>query len=367
MQKFYCYTIPVLFAALLATLSHPIKSLLSGDEYCRENQTNQPRLLSTPYNESYVLATYTVKPKGHDCSEFFGELFVCVESVDDVRIESAVEIENDSIVSYVGCQRNAPWNLDYISHRDRVSTRGEYPYDDPLPPTKVYVLDTDVEVSHPEFEGRARIGKQILTGTNGHGTHVAGIIAGKRYGVNKNARIISVQVLDGSGRGAWSAIIKGLEWVAEQEKGIVNMSIGGGYSPTVNRVVELMASKGWQLVIAAGNESQDACNTSPASANGVVTAAAANSEDRLAGFSNFGKCVDVVAPGVDILSAYTGKQYAYMSGTSMAAPHLAGLWSLQPWLSTSEFIAKSSSGIIKGQRYGTPDRYSLWLPVCATC
>ena len=215
----------------------------------------------------------------------------------------------------------------------------------------VYVLDGGVFVKHPEFEGRARWGTKTRSrwsdaDDDGHGTHCAGTIASRAYGVAKKAKITSVKVLGKSG-GSSSAFIAGLEWTLKDAnnlrlqaleeykitgrmsfKGaVISASLGGPKSraeiDTVNKIVK----RGVHMTVAAGNDHKDACRESPAAAKMPITVGASSKEDRFASFSNHGRCVDVIAPGVDILSCghTMRKLKATMDGTSMATPHVAGL------------------------------------------
>jgi len=168
---------------------------------------------------------------------------------------------------------------------------------------------------------------------NGHGTHVAGTIASAKYGLAKRARILGVKVLNAQGSGLYSRIISAIDFVvrtARRGKSVVNLSLAGQYSRALNDVMRAARQRGIVVVVAAGNEHQNACNLSPASSIHVVTVGATDRNDRSANFSNFGKCVDVFAPGVDIVSLgiRNNDGSAIMSGTSMASPHVAGIVAL---------------------------------------
>ncbi|CAG8610409.1 11256_t:CDS:2 [Paraglomus brasilianum] len=246
-------------------------------------------------------------------------------------------------------QQGAPWNLARTSHRDRLvlATYNKYYYDATAGKgVTAYVLDTGVFVNHTDFGGRARWGANFARGQpdadiSGHGTHVAAIIAGTRFGVAKKAQIVAVKVLGERG-GSNMAVIKGIEWavkdhrkaVAEAKRtgkvhkgSIINMSLGGGKSNALNKAANDAVDAGAVVVVAAGNSNADACKFSPAGAQKVITVAASTIEDTRAWFSNWGICVDLFAPGRDILSAWIGSPIAtrVLSGTSMATPHVAGL------------------------------------------
>jgi len=202
----------------------------------------------------------------------------------------------------------------------------------------VYVLDTGVRITHEEFGGTAEWGANFAGGANqdanGHGTHCAGTIAGKTYGLAKSAKIIAVKVLGDSGSGSYSGIISGVEWAAKNGKGVANMSLGGGYSAALNAAVNEAAKEGVIFANAAGNSNANSCSFSPASAEDGVCVGSTELASRLgsqtdsrSSFSNYGPCNHIFAPGSSIVSAYAGSdsRYATLSGTSMAAPHVAGV------------------------------------------
>ncbi|MER6202945.1 S8 family serine peptidase [Streptomyces sp. NPDC001586] len=200
-----------------------------------------------------------------------------------------------------------------------------------------YILDTGIDYNHTEFGGpdatRATFGFDAIgDGRNGqdcqgHGTHVAGTVAGKTYGIASKASLVSVRVLGCDGKGEWSGIIAGLDWVAKNAKqpAVLNGSLGGDRSTAVNEAADAVTDAGVLPVIAAGNSAKDACNISPASASKVVTVAASNRYDEETDFSNYGTCVTLYAPGQAIVSAKLGGGSVALDGTSMAAPHAAGV------------------------------------------
>jgi subtilisin family serine protease len=167
---------------------------------------------------------------------------------------------------------------------------------------------------------------------NGHGTHVAGTVGSTTYGVAKGVTLIAVRVLDCSGNGSNSGVIAGMDWVTNNhvKPAVANLSLGGGFSQAVNDAAARMTNAGVSLVVAAGNESQNACNVSPASAASAVTVGATTSSDARASFSNYGSCLDIFAPGNNITSTWIGSTTATntIGGTSMASPHVAGVAAL---------------------------------------
>lgn len=279
-------------------------------------------------------------------------------AIDLSKHPDVLYIEEDAIVSIPKpvddhgnekvsrAQKGAPWGLARTSHREwdaqDEKLRSTYLYrKGDGKGVDVYVVDTGVYTQHPEFEGRASLGKSFVTSPNGepsdatdengHGTHVAGTIGSKTYGIAKKANIIAVRVLDANGMGSLSDVISGVGWVAKEHlkntdrKAVINMSLGGGRSPTLDRAVNGAVASGVHVVVAAGNESADACGASPAAADEVTTVGATSVDDELAFFSNYGKCVDILAPGHQILSTWLDNGTKIISGTSMASPHVAGI------------------------------------------
>ena len=240
-------------------------------------------------------------------------------------------------------QKNAEWNLVRMNERER-SLDGLYQHhDDAGANVDAYVVDTGVYLEHSQFGGKAIWGYDAVdrvsskTDEQGHGTHVAGTIMSALYGVTKEATIIAVKVLNRNGQGTNAGVIDGVNWVATEYKkrknpSVANMSLGGGYSKALNDAVNAAVKAGVTFAVAAGNESQDACNVSPSSAADAICVGASDSSDRRSYFSNYGKCVDIFAPGSDIMSTWIGSKYATntISGTSMASPGLAYVPSPSP-------------------------------------
>ena len=257
-------------------------------------------------------------------------------------------------------QSNATWGLDRIDQKD-LPLNKTYSY--PLAGTGVhaYIVDTGIRSDHKDFSGRLGDGEntsddpkqppaglldpifEILFGEkenpddltndcNGHGTHVAGTVGGTEWGVAKGATLHAVRVLNCQGAGSNSTVIGGLDWIAKNAKqpAVVNMSLGGGASRAIDEAVEKLIKKGITVVVAAGNDNKDACDYSPARSKPAITVAASDRSDRRADFSNHGRCADLFAPGKDITSAWidSSRSTKTISGTSMAAPHVAGVVAL---------------------------------------
>ncbi|KAJ9066512.1 proteinase B [Entomophthora muscae] len=280
-------------------------------------------------------------------------------------------VELDQSVHVMMQQQSAPWGLARLSQRQRLwGSSFTYNYSGDGAGVSVYVVDTGIMVGHAEFGGRARFGAKFAGDNDldehGHGTHCAGTIGSKTYGVAKNATLVAVRVFDGSGAGTDSGVIAGIDWAVGDKKGskgnVISMSLGGSKSQALNDAVEAAFARGFVVAVAAGNEGQDACESSPASAPNAITVGASDVSDKRASFSNYGKCVDVFAPGVDIESTWNNGNTNSISGTSMAAPHVAGLAayflsqaSLTPTQVTAHLVALSTKDIISDSVLGTPN------------
>jgi subtilisin family serine protease len=232
-------------------------------------------------------------------------------------------------------QDNPPsWGLDRI---DQTETAGDHAYtypDSAGEGVTAYVIDTGVRVTHKEFEDRASSGFDAVDNDdsaddgNGHGTHVAGTIAGATFGVAKKAKIVAVRVLDDSGSGTTEQVVAGIDWVTAHHEGpsVANMSLGGGADPALDAAVQKAIASGVTFAVAAGNESADAGEGSPARVPEAITVASSTVDDEQSSFSNYGPVVDIYAPGSDITSSWNDSDDATntISGTSMATPHVVG-------------------------------------------
>lgn len=242
------------------------------------------------------------------------------------------------LISIAQCEKEAPWHLQRISQQ-KWSTQ-DYIYDPQVKPKPVYILDSGVDLNHLEFENRVSNGPVYFQSPtlHPHGTHVAGLVGSRTFGVSKKVKMVSVRILDEHGEGNSAVVVKALGWLVKQKPSIVNLSIGGGFSEIINRAIDTLSQLGWVVVVAAGNSHTDACKTSPASAKTAVTVGAFDKTMKYATFSNHGKCVDVLAPGVDIVSTFPDQQHAIWSGTSMATPIVAGIFANMGWLGRSEML-----------------------------
>jgi subtilisin family serine protease len=249
-------------------------------------------------------------------------------------IEPDQEVSADAI-QYMNAS-GQPWGLDRIDQRNLPLSRS-YTYTYFGYAVRVYVLDTGLQPNHPDFGGRALNVFDAFGGNgmdcNGHGTHVAGTVGGATYGVAKGANLRGVKVLgnDCTGRGTSATIIAGVDWVRRNaiRPAVANMSLRVlGYSAALNTAVANLINAGVFVAVAAGNDNGNACHTSPASTLGAYTVAASDWWDTRYSFSNYGPCVDGYAPGVLVTSTWLNGGTATLTGTSMAAPHVAGVAAL---------------------------------------
>ncbi|RGB37101.1 peptidase S8/S53 domain-containing protein [Rhizophagus diaphanus] len=307
-----------------------------------------------------------------------------LEKMDDVDyIEEDGEVRTQYVVPSQLTRRavdNKPtFNIDRIDQAKR-PLNGKYTYPDSAGEgVNVFIVDTGIRITHKEFGGRAKFGGSFCDGCNnkdefGHGTHVASIACGATLGVARKATPIAVRVLDANGFGNNSGIVAGLNFIgethskSESKKSVVNMSLGGPISKVVNDAVKQLTNAGVHVVVAAGNESQDACNVSPASEPSAITVGATEkNSDVVTDFSNFGKCIDIFAPGRDIKGAnFEGNNGTVIfSGTSQATPHVAGTIALiiakdgnkSPAEMATALKTLSTKGVVKGLKSGSPDSF----------
>jgi subtilisin family serine protease len=278
-------------------------------------------------------------------------------------------IEQDQAFEATVTQSPVTWGLDRIDQRN-LPLSNSYTYTSTASTVYAYVIDTGIYASHSQFGGRASNVYDALGGNgndcNGHGTHVAGTIGSATYGVAKQVRLRGLRVLGCDGSGSTSGIIAAIDWVRvnRTNPAVANLSLGGGYSSTLNTAINNLANSGVFVAVAAGNENQNACNVSPASAASATTVASSTSSDAKSSFSNWGSCVDLYAPGSSITSTWLNGGTNTISGTSMASPHVAGVAALykatygnastatiDTWIKNN-----STANVITGNVTGTPNR-----------
>jgi subtilisin family serine protease len=289
-------------------------------------------------------------------------------------------VEADGVVGIDTTQPGPPWGLDRIDQRNLPMSAG-YSYTSTGSGVTAYVIDTGIRKTHVEFEGRASDGFDAVDGLpaddcNGHGTHVAGTIGGKTYGVAKGVTLKAVRVLNCQGSGTWSQVIAGVDWVKSDhvagQLAVANMSLGGSADPAADAAIANAIADGIVFGVAAGNSSANVCNYTPARVRSALTVAASDLNDSFASFSNRGSCVDIIGPGVNVLSAWSSSDVAVntISGTSMATPHIVGIaaraWASDP-TATASIIARrvkrqATSGVVTSVPPNTVNKLGYWSP-----
>jgi serine protease len=281
-------------------------------------------------------------------------------------------VEQDAVVRGNPTQTNATWGLDRVDQRGS-SLNASYIFDQTGSGVRAYVIDSGLRTTHSQFAGRVAAGASAIndgrgvTDCHGHGTHVSGTIAGTTWGVAKNVTIHPVRVLDCNNSGTTSGVIAGIDWVRVNhiKPAVANMSLGGGASDALDAAVNNLINSGVAAVVSAGNANGDACAQSPARVPRAITVASIDSNGARSSFSNYGKCVDLFAPGGSITSAWLSgdSASAVLSGTSMAAPHVTGVAALFLQLNpqaapvdvTFAVVGKATMGVVGNAGPGSPN------------
>jgi serine protease len=313
----------------------------STDEHIQTHLTAVKGMDAEVHKEWHIKTTdvtkefrgYHMTVKNSDASAAMK--FIQARFSDEVKL-----VEQNAIVKAskadCGMQSGATWGIVRTAEVNN-DKNGFYEYDTVSGEgVSAYVIDTGIRCTHNEFTGRCRFGADFAyspspqSDLNGHGTHVAGTVGGTVYGVAKNVELVAVAVLGASGSGSNAGVISGVEWSANDrgnKRGVGNMSLGGGFSTASNNAVNAAVASGLAMVVASGNSNTNSCTFSPASADNAITVDSSTNLDQRSSFSNYGACSDIVAPGSSITAAWINSDTSIntISGTSMAAPHVAGV------------------------------------------
>lgn len=293
-------------------------------------------------------------------------------------------VERDQYSHYSQVQEGAPWQLARLNDPSlALSDKMEYSFNATGRGVNVYTIDSGVMSKHPEFGGRARVGysvfKDFPEDCAGHGTEVASVIAGTNVGVAKLANVTVMQVLDCDGQGENSSVLSALNWIAKNhvKPAVINMSVGGPKSVSVDEAVQAAVNAGIPVVVAAGNSKIDACSLSPSGVEAAMVVGASTYDLKRAVFSNFGSCVEIFAPGSHVVAAAipseaTTNGYTFVSGTSLSAPLVTGIYALllqanprsTPYELKQKILSTAPRGLLdKSTLMGSPNLLAVIPPV----
>jgi hypothetical protein len=311
-------------------------------------------------------------------------LSMSAAAADSLRDDPNVAfVEQDRTSNTATIETAAPWGIDRTDQRG-LPLSSTYTYAADGSGVTVYILDSGINFTHTEFGGRASTGTDIMTpgGTavdcHGHGSTVSGVVGGSTYGIAKKAKLVAVRIVDCGGNSANSTTIAGIDWVTSHRvlPAVANLSLQNVYSAALNQSIANAVAAGVVFVVAAGNSSADACAASPSSASSAIVVGATDVTDTFASFSNYGPCVTMLAPGVNITGPTIGSNTATKSwnGTSFSSPHVAGLAALylqtHPTATPAQvrawLVGNATSSAIKSVPSGTPNLLAYAPQVAAT-
>jgi subtilisin family serine protease len=342
--------------------------IVTLDEAAADAGSTQGKALAKEYGAT-IKKTYRAALNGYavELSEAQAKRFAA-----DPAVESVVQNRTFTVS---GTQPSPPsWGLDRIDQKT-LPLDQSYTYPDKAGQgVTAYIIDTGVRITHSDFGGRASYGYDAIDNDNtaqdgyGHGTHVAGTVAGSAYGVAKKAKIVAVRVLDNSGSGTTAQVVAGIDWVTAHavKPAVANMSLGGGADSVLDAAVRNSIASGITYAVAAGNESTNASTKSPARVAEAITVGSTTSTDARSSFSNYGSVLDIFAPGSSITSSWNTSDSATntISGTSMATPHVAGAAALYladhpgdtPAQVSAGLVAAAGTGVVTNPGTGSPNR-----------
>ncbi|GAA3391399.1 S8 family peptidase [Streptomyces roseoviridis] len=346
----------------------PNSYIVTLRESAAQAETAQGRAVATKFGAK-IKRTYTAALNGYsvELSEAQAKKLAA-----DPAVES---VSQNRVFTIDGTQPSPPsWGLDRIDQK-ALPLNQSYTYPDSAGQgVTAYVIDTGVRISHSDFGGRASNGYDAIDNDNtaqdghGHGTHVAGTIAGTAHGVAKKAKIVGVRVLDNSGSGTTEQVVAGIDWVTRNavKPAVANMSLGGGVDTVLDDAVRRSIAAGITYAVAAGNDSSNASNYSPARVGEAITVGSTTSSDARSSFSNYGSVLDIFAPGSSIKSAWNTNDTATntISGTSMATPHVAGAAALYladnptatPAAVSTALTSAATPNVVTSPGTGSPNR-----------